>query len=84
MAFGAYSVVPWVDIASKIDQPDIVVIVGHHEPEALVGEDHLGRRGLVAVEVQHWRTALLGYSKENITNTIFDMLNYVNLWTANM
>ena len=51
VALGAYSVVPWVGIASKVDQPDIVAVVRHHEPEALVGEDHLRRGRLVAVEV---------------------------------
>ena len=64
MAPGAYSVVPGVGVASEVDQPDVVALVGHEEPEAVVREDGLCRRGLVAMEVQHWRTPLLRYSEE--------------------
>ena len=40
LAFWAsYSVVPGVSVASEVDQPDIVALLGHHEPKALVGED---------------------------------------------
>ena len=47
----AYSVVSGVGIASEVDQPHVVALLGHHEAEAVVGEDSLGRGGLVAVEV---------------------------------
>ena len=43
--------VPGVGIASEVDQPDVVALVGHHEAEAVVGEDGLGRGGQVAMEV---------------------------------
>ena len=51
MAPGAYSVVPGVGVASEVDQPDVVALVGHEEAQAVVREDGLGRRGLVAMEV---------------------------------
>ena len=50
-SLGAYSVVSGVGIASEVDQPHVVALVGHHEAEAVVGEDSLGRGGLVAMEV---------------------------------
>ena len=43
--------VPGVGVASEVDQPDVVALVRHEEAEALVREDSLGRRGLVAMEV---------------------------------
>ena len=43
--------VPGVGVASEVDQPDVVALVGHEEAEALVREDGFGRRGLVAMEV---------------------------------
>ena len=43
--------VPGVGVASEVDQPDVVALVGHEEAEALVREDSFGRRGLVAMEV---------------------------------
>ena len=51
LSLGAYSMVPGVGIASEVDQPDVVALVGHHEAEAVVGEDGLGRGGQVAMEV---------------------------------
>ena len=50
-SLGSYSVVSGVGIASEVDQPHVVALVGHHEAEAVVGEDSLGRGGLVAMEV---------------------------------
>ena len=49
--WGPYSVVPRVDVASEVDQPDVVALVGHEKAQAVVCEDDLGRGGLVAMEV---------------------------------
>ena len=43
--------VPGIDVAPEVDQPDVVVLVSHREANALIGKDNLCGGGLVAMEV---------------------------------
>ena len=61
--------VPGVDVASEVDQPDIVALVCEEEAEAVVGEDKLGRGGLISMKVQYWRSSLQGYSEHDHSMT---------------